>query len=261
MPLYTQADADAVLNQFRTVEAHQKFDPARRVTAEFRYAGHILAPHSCGSCVGTSITFSGDIGRNDDVLMEPPESPVETDYLVIESTYGNRLIPGNRKSQPGWLAAQGMDRGGVTVIPGFAIGRAQALLWQISRLKAGEIPDVPVYVDSPMAKDATKLYHEFHQLHRLDEAQSRRMCAAAKFINTPDESKWLDRQPGPMIIISASGMATGGRVLHHLKAFAVTSATWCCLPDTRRQAHGARQWWVACRRSACTARISHPRRK
>ena len=93
-------------------------------------------------------------------------------------------------------------------------------MWQISKLKkAGEIPDVPVYVDSPMARDATKLYLEFHQLHRLDEAESRRMCAAAKFINTPDESKWLDRQRGPMIIISASGMATGGRVLHHLKAF------------------------------------------
>ena len=222
MPLYTEADADAVLKQFRTVEAHQAFEPAAGISGEFRYAGHILgAAFARLACENVSITFSGDIGRSDDVLMEPPEAPTQTDYLVIESTYGNRAHPlvDIEQELGAWLR-KACARGGVTVIPGFAIGRAQALLWQISRLKkAGKIPDVPVYVDSPMARDATKLYLQFHQLHRLDEAESRRMCAAAKFINTPDESRWLDRQHGPMIIISASGMATGGRVLHHLKAF------------------------------------------
>jgi metallo-beta-lactamase family protein len=106
------------------------------------------------------------------------------------------------------------------VIPGFAVGRVQVLLWQIARLKEhGGIPDVPVYVDSPMATDATKLYRQFHQLHRLDGGEAQRMSAVARFINSPEESKWLDQQRGPMIIISAAGMATGGRVLHHLKAF------------------------------------------
>ena len=222
LPLYTQDDAAAVLRQFKAVEAHQLFQPADGISAEFRYAGHILGAAFVRLVVGdTSITFSGDIGRSNDVLMNPPESPVATDYLVIESTYGNRLHPATEVQQDlaGWLR-KCIDRGGVTVIPGFAVGRAQALLWQIAVLKErNEIPDVPVYLDSPMANDATRLYQRFHELHRLDAAQSQRMCAAAKFINSPEESRWLDQQPGPMIIISASGMATGGRVLHHLKAF------------------------------------------
>jgi metallo-beta-lactamase family protein len=211
-----------VLRQFKAVEAHQLFQPADGISAEFRYAGHILGAAFVRLVVGdTSITFSGDIGRSNDVLMNPPESPVATDYMVIESTYGNRLHPATEVQQDlaGWLR-KCIDRGGVTVIPGFAVGRAQALLWQIAVLKErNEIPDVPVYLDSPMANDATRLYQRFHELHRLDAAQSQRMCAAAKFINSPEESRWLDQQPGPMIIISASGMATGGRVLHHLKAF------------------------------------------
>ena len=222
LPLYTQDDADAVLEQFHTVAAHQLFQPASGIDAEFRHAGHILgAAFVRLACEGISVTFSGDIGRSNDVLMNPPEAPAGSDYLVTESTYGNRIHPAVDTEQElgDWLR-RCCSRRGVTVIPGFAVGRVQALLWQISVLKEhGAIPDIPVYVDSPMATDATKLYRQFHQLHRLDERQAQRMSAVAKFINSPDESKWLDQQRGPMIIISAAGMATGGRVLHHLKAF------------------------------------------
>ncbi len=222
LPLYTQDDADAVLEQFRTVEAHKPFEPVSGISAEFRHAGHILgAAFVRLASDGISITFSGDIGRSNDVLMNPPEAPTGTDYLVTESTYGNRTHPvvDTEQELGDWLR-RCHRRGGVTVIPGFAVGRVQALLWQISLLKEhGAIPDIPVYVDSPMATDATMLYRKFHQLHRLDERQAQRMSAVAKFINSPDESKWLDQQRGPMIIISAAGMATGGRVLHHLKAF------------------------------------------
>ena len=222
LPLYTQDDADAVLEQFRAVDAHKLFEPVTGITAEFRHAGHILgAAFARVTCEGISITFSGDIGRSNDVLMNPPEAPAGSDYLVTESTYGNRTHPvvDTEQELGDWLR-RCHKRGGVTVIPGFAVGRVQALLWQISVLKEhGAIPDIPVYVDSPMATDATRLYRQFHQLHRLDERQAQRMSAVAKFINSPDESKWLDQQRGPMIIISAAGMATGGRVLHHLKAF------------------------------------------
>lgn len=222
LPLYTQDDAEAVLRQFRTVEAHKIFEPVKGISAEFHYAGHILgAAFVRVCCEGVSITFSGDIGRSNDVLMDPPEAPTGTDYLVTESTYGNRSHPlvDTEQELGSWLR-KSCDRGGVTVIPGFAVGRVQVLLWQIAKLKEhGGIPDVPVYVDSPMATDATKLYRQFHQLHRLDGGEAQRMSAVARFINSPDESKWLDQQRGPMIIISAAGMATGGRVLHHLKAF------------------------------------------
>jgi metallo-beta-lactamase family protein len=222
LPLYTQDDAEVVLEQFRTVEAHKLFEPVKGVAAEFRYAGHILgAAFVRLACDGVSVTFSGDVGRSNDVLMDPPEVPIATDYLVTESTYGNRSHPVvDAEQELGTWLRKGCDRGGVTVIPGFAVGRVQALLWQIAKLKEhGGIPDVPVYVDSPMATDATKLYQRFHKLHRLDEAEARHMGATAKFVNSPDESRWLDQQRGPMIIISAAGMATGGRVLHHLKAF------------------------------------------
>jgi metallo-beta-lactamase family protein len=222
LPLYTQDDADAVLEQFRTVDAHTPFEPVKAIRAEFRHAGHILGASFVRLAVdGISITFSGDIGRSNDVLMNPPEAPAASDYLVTESTYGNRTHPviDTEQELGDWLR-RCHKRGGVTVIPGFAVGRVQALLWQISLLKDhGAIPDIPVYVDSPMATDATKLYRQFHQLHRLDERQAQRMSAVARFINSPDESRWLDQQRGPMIIISAAGMATGGRVLHHLKAF------------------------------------------
>ncbi len=222
LPLYTQDDAEAVLRQFKPVKAHTQFNPVPGVTAELRYAGHILgATFVRVLAEGVSVTFSGDIGRPDDPVMNPAEAPAPTDYLVTESTYGDRSHPViDAEEELGRWLNKACARGGVTVIPGFAVGRVQALLWQIAQLKERrQIPDVPVYVDSPMATDATKLYEQFHRAHRLDAGQARRMGAVARFINSPDESKALDAQKGPMIIISAAGMATGGRVLHHLKVF------------------------------------------
>src|SRR5581483_1341400 len=107
------------------------------------------------------------------------------------------------------------------VIPAFAVGRVQTLLLDIARLKARkEIPDLPVYLDSPMASDATALYSRLGSEHRLTHDECARMCRVAQFVNSPSDSKELDRRQGPMIILSASGMAVGGRVVHHLKVFA-----------------------------------------
>jgi metallo-beta-lactamase family protein len=223
LPLYTRADADAALKLFEPVKSHTVFEPQPGLRAELRNAGHILgATFLRLDASGTSITFSGDLGRADDALMNPPDAPAQTDYLIVESTYGDRLHPhiDAQAELGGWLR-RCIDRGGVTVIPGFAVGRVQSLLWHVAELKRlGQLPDVPVYIDSPMATDATMLYRDFHPAHRLDEAQVKRMCASATFTNSADESKALDLRGGPLIIISASGMATGGRVLHHLKAFA-----------------------------------------
>jgi metallo-beta-lactamase family protein len=223
LPLYTRDDAEAALAQFEAVKPGTIFAPAKGLNAVLRTGGHILgAAFVRLEAEGTSITFSGDLGRPRDALMQAPEPPQQTDYLVVESTYGDRTHPETDPEQElaDWLLRCHARRG-VTVIPGFAVGRAQSLLWHIACLKdSGRIPDIPVYLDSPMAADATAIYSRFHRAHRLNEAQTRRMCSAATFINSPDESRALDQRDGPMIIISASGMATGGRVLHHLKAFA-----------------------------------------
>ena len=222
LPLYTREDAQACLEQFSPVVRDETFEPLASFNVTLRSAGHILG--ACFARVaadGVSVTFSGDLGRQSDPILKPPATPPASDYLVCESTYGDRKHPDvdPETELAGWLQ-RAYERRGVVVVPAFAVGRAQTLLLHIARLKrAGKIPDVPVYLDSPMAIDASALYHKFMHEHRLNEEECRLMCAAPTLVNTPEQSKDLDRRSGPMIILSASGMATGGRVVHHLKSF------------------------------------------
>jgi len=171
---------------------------------------------------GKTIVFSGDIGRYDDPIMLDPESVASADYLLIESTYGDRahdqLDP---KKALGDIIARTVRRGGTVVIPAFAVGRAQSLMYYLQELRAaGHLQNVPVYLDSPMAVDASDVFCRNVRDHRLPEPQCRRACSVATYIRTTEESKALTVNPMPKIIISASGMATGGRVLHHLKRYA-----------------------------------------
>ncbi|MET0658798.1 MAG: MBL fold metallo-hydrolase [Steroidobacteraceae bacterium] len=222
LPLYTEADAEASLQLFRPQPLHREFDPLPGIHARLSSAGHVLGAASVRLLhEGVSITFSGDLGRMNDALMQPPEPPPQTDYLVIESTYGNRQHPDvELESELVDALTAVLERGGVAVVPAFAVGRAQLLLLLIARAKAKQLlPDVPVFLDSPMAVDATELYRIFRSEHRLSEAECRSMCRAAHLVRSVEESKTLSQAPGPKIIISASGMATGGRVVHHLKAF------------------------------------------
>ena len=140
----------------------------------------------------------------------------------MESTYGNRQHDASDPLiQLGEVINRTAARGGVVVIPAFAVGRAQSLIYSVHLLKQrGAIPDLPAYLDSPMARDATRIYHAHRAEHRLTHEQCEGMCHAATIINKVDESKALGMRHGPMIIIAASGMATGGRVVHHLKTFA-----------------------------------------
>lgn len=223
LPLYTRADAEACLKLFEAVPTGQRFDPVAGLSAELRPAGHILgATFVRVQHQGRTITFSGDLGRPDDALIKAPAPLAPTDYLVIESTYGDKRHPSiDPEVEVGRWLKRACLRGGVTLIPSFAVGRAQSLLLHIARLKQkGELPDVPIFLDSPMAIDATALYENFRDQHRLDKSECRGMCTVAKLVNTAEESKALDSRSGPMVVLSASGMATGGRVVHHLKAFA-----------------------------------------
>ena len=223
LPLYTRADAEKCLSRFEPVEIGAMFEPMTGVQATLRTAGHVLGATFVRLESGhLSVTFTGDLGRPGDPVMKPPDAPLPTEYLITESTYGDRRHPAtDPEMEIGRWLASACARGGVTVIPAFAVGRAQTLLLHITRLKEKkQLPDVPVYLDSPMATNATELYSRLGGEHLLSREECMKMCGAAQFVNSTEQSKALDQRHGPMIILSASGMATGGRVVHHLKAFA-----------------------------------------
>ena len=223
-PLYTRADAEAALDQFVTHPFGETATIFRDMDIAFTPAGHILGSASVRIAAGeTSILFSGDLGRPRDDILKAPAPPPQADYLVVDSTYGDRThAPSNAVEELGQAIARATARGGIVMIASFAVGRAQSLLWAIHCLKRdGRIPaTLPVYLNSPMARDVTRLYHDHRREHRLSKADSEAMCAAATVINTVEESKTLNRRKGPMVVIAGSGMATGGRIVHHLHEWA-----------------------------------------
>ena len=221
-PLYTVDDAERSLSQFRTAPFNEDLSIAPGVTARFTHAGHILGASQLHlDIAGTSIHFTGDLGRVDDALMIPPAPYEGSDVLVTESTYGDRTHPpADAEKELGPVLARVLNRGGTVVIPAFAVGRTQALLLHVSRLmKSGVIPRVPVYVNSPMAVNASEMYERHQEEHRVSKEEFADMYEVAHLVRTVEESKALNEKTGPMIIISASGMITGGRVLHHIVAF------------------------------------------
>lgn len=223
LPLYTEDDALRSLKLLRTTPMHQAFEPVRGWTARFQSAGHILGAASLLLEVGgRRLLFSGDLGRPDDMLMLPPDPAPAADVVVCESTYGDRVHPHEDVLAELAPALQRVSaRGGTAVVPVFAVGRAQALLHAIALLKArGELPhSLPVYLDSPMAIHSTELFGRHLGEHRLNAAECRDMAAVARMARSAEESKAIARQHGPKVILAASGMATGGRVLHHLALY------------------------------------------
>lgn len=222
-PLYTEQDAKRALALFRPVALHQVTVIAEGMELLLRTAGHILGAATVQiSAEGQSVLFSGDLGRPQDPIMRAPELVRTADVLLIESTYGDRQHPAESTEQ--YLAKvinETLLRHGITLVPSFAVGRAQLLMYYLYTLKRDRlIPDVPVYLNSPMATDATALYQQYRSEHRLTAAECAAMCRGTHIVRTVDESRHLDQLREPAVIIAASGMATGGRVLHHLKALA-----------------------------------------
>lgn len=227
LPLYTRADAEACLDQLVPIAFHELFTPAHGVTASFTRAGHIVGSGCLRLQIGaTSVTFTGDVGRPNDPVMKPAEPLTATDYLVVESTYGDRRHPAtNALDELESVVNSTFERRGTLVVPAFAVGRAQHLLHLLAELRAKRrIPDIPVFLDSPMSINATHLFCRHKIDHGLSDAACTLMCKLPEYTHTSDESKAIDRRTEPSIIISASGMATGGRILHHLRRF---------LPDPR----------------------------
>ena len=228
LPLYDGEDAQQAIDRFTTRPFGREFplpgwgsEPGPVVT--FRRAGHILGAATVEvAWQGRRIVFTGDLGRYDDPLMFDPEPVPAADYLVMESTYGDRV---HERADPaaalGTVISATLDRRGTVVIPAFAVGRAQTLLyylWQLRR--AGRLPDVPVYLDSPMAINASDLLGTYPHDHRLSPEIYAGMCAMATYTRDSGQSRAISAGREPKVVISASGMATGGRILHHLKAFA-----------------------------------------
>ncbi|AZZ37273.1 MBL fold metallo-hydrolase [Bdellovibrio sp. qaytius] len=241
LPLFTVRDAEDSMQYFETIPFNERKSLGTNFSFEFHYVGHILGASSIiFEADGRKVAFTGDIGRMNDKIFYPPEPLPQINYLVTESTYGNRLH--NKTETLDELANainETYKRNGVIIIPAFAVGRAQAILHDLSILKKQKIiPEFPMYLNSPMATNVGKIFHKYNKLHRLSEAECTETCDVVKYVQTVEESKALNERKGPMLIISASGMLTGGRILHHLKAFAPYSQNTILL--TGYQAAGTR---------------------
>jgi len=223
LPLFTEKEAQASLEYFETVPFETSQVIAEGLQFQFRYAGHILGAASVILQGGkTTIGFTGDIGRLQDPLLHSPSVFPAVDYLVTESTYGNRL---HKKTdvleELGKVIQETSQKKGTVLVPTFAVGRAQEImyyLWQLKKQK--RIPDIPMYLNSPMATNVNDLMNKYKDLHKLSQHDCVELCKVVKYVRSAEESIELNEKKGPMIILSASGMLTGGRVLHHLKAFA-----------------------------------------
>jgi metallo-beta-lactamase family protein len=223
LPLYDQADALRSLKFFRPVAFHEPISLPGGCVATFRRAGHIVGAATIQAEIGgLSVVFSGDLGRYGASTMPDPEAVTSADYLVVESTYGNRLhVQASPEAALAEVINHTLARGGSVIIPAFAVGRTQSLLFHLGKLRrSAGIPDCPIYLDSPMAVHASEIFCRHAEQTRLSAAECRAACAVARYVEDVEESKRLDRDPMPKVIISASGMATGGRILHHLKHYA-----------------------------------------
>jgi metallo-beta-lactamase family protein len=226
LPLYNREEAETCLDSFKAIPFDESRPLAGGAKIRLRRAGHILGASIVElEWAGQKIVFSGDLGRYDDPMMVDPSPVSNADYLVVESTYGDRRHdrqdPEDRLAE---IINRTVRRGGTVVIPAFAVGRAQSLLYHLERLKsAGRIGDVPVFLDSPMAIDASDLLCRHPKDHKLTDGQCKKACAVATYVRDVAASKELTINRMPKVIISASGMATGGRVLHHLKSYAPDS--------------------------------------
>ena len=229
LPLYTVEDAEQSLTLLRSLRVGQSVEVIKGVSLDFGRVGHILGAGSARLSFeinGQKRTLldSGDLGRYDRPILKDPEPARNADWLLLESTYGNRTHAKDSEMELRNLIKETVARRGCLLIPAFAVGRTQDLIYTIRKMEdEGEIPAIPVHVDSPMGLEATEIYcrhpeeHDF-EMQQLSSQESCPITSRHMVVHkSPEQSKSINQFKGPMVIISASGMATGGRVLHHLK--------------------------------------------
>ena len=228
LPLFDEADVQEALKLFRAVPLGEPRAVSDAFSFSYRDAGHLLGAASADVTVKEDgrqarVLFSGDVGRFDAVLTKDPELAPDADYLVIESTYGNRThAPVAILDQLEGVLKRTFARGGVLLIPAFAVGRAQQMIWLMDQLVTqGRMRAFPIHVDSPMAIDATRIYASYPDAHRVSlNGIGGRSLLHGKWVHlhrTRAESQALNDMKGPAVIISSSGMLSGGRILHHCR--------------------------------------------
>jgi metallo-beta-lactamase family protein len=228
LPLFDEIDVHQALRLFRTVPPGEERDLAQGVSFSFRDAGHLLGAASVDMTLREGVRrarvlFSGDVGRFDAVLAKDPEPAPPADYLVVESTYGNRSHPAvSVRDQLEGVLARTFARGGVVLIPAFAVGRAQQMVFLMDQIVTeGRLRPFPIHIDSPMAVDATRIYASHAEAHRVSlDGIGGRSVLYGKWVHlhrTRRESEALNTMKGPAVVISSSGMLAGGRILHHCR--------------------------------------------
>jgi metallo-beta-lactamase family protein len=229
LPLYTAADAEQAVRQLQEVPRGEWFSPAEPIWMRYHDAGHLLGSNLIEVEIRDRtpplrLVFSGDVGRYNGPLYHDPTPPPDCDYLICESTYGKRDHPeGSILDALEEVVGRSVRRGGVMLMASFAVGRAQQLIYLLQVLKSdGRIPDLPIYLDSPMACDATSIYRAHREDHdlsegELDDAHPVLAGPRVHLCRSVEESKALNHVTGPAVIISSSGMMTAGRIIHHLK--------------------------------------------
>lgn len=215
MPLYTNDDVKKVLPLFRTQPLDKWMEIDKNTSCRFRYNGHIIGATFIELKVGSrTLVFSGDIGRKKDLLMHSPQKPEEADILIIESTYGDRIHQQDAEEKLETIVNACAERRGTLIIPSFAVERTQTLMYLLWQLKKNKrIPEIPVYMDSPMGSSVLTIFEQYSSWHKLSIAECQEMCKDIKSIRTIQETYKIAASPLPKIIIAGSGMASGGRVL------------------------------------------------
>lgn len=220
-PLYDSIDVEKTLPHFSPQPVDKWIELFENISVRFRYNGHIIGATFIELKIGNKIiVFSGDIGREKDELMYPPQKPEQADVLFIESTYGNKLHPENAEAHLAEVIKEATQSQGTIIIPSFAVERAQLLmylLWQLRKKNA--IPHVPVYMDSPMGKNVLDIFHHNREWHKLSEEDCDEMCRDIIIVQTIQETLKLTTQKKSKIVIAGGGMASGGRVLTYFQHY------------------------------------------
>lgn len=221
-PLYEVSDAEAVFGHFETVETDQWYQLDEHIQCKFLNSGHILGSAFVLLKVdGKTIVFSGDIGRKEPIILHPYEYIEEADYLVVESTYGNRLHE-SVSIQHELLKhiEHTFKKGGILMIPTFSVERAQEIIYLLSILKRNNLlPKIPIYLDSPMGVNATEVYFSYQKAHTLSHEDIDSMLQTVQLISDVNSSKAVVADSNPKIVLAGSGMITGGRILHYFDKY------------------------------------------
>lgn len=244
LPFYTESDVERTLSYFRSAEKDTWHQLADGVRCRFRHVGHILGATFIElEIAGKRFVFSGDVGRIQDLLLPPPESPRWADYLFLESTYGNKLHPDTDTEKIlQQLVNRTLENRGALIIPSFAVERLQTLMYLLHQLyRKNKIPNIPIYIDSPMGNSVFEVFRRYPHWHNLETAQMNAMEQQMHIISSYKDTWAAIDDPRPKVVVAGSGMVTGGRVLTYLQQLIDRSTTTILLVGYQAEGTRGRQ--------------------